>query len=158
MPIGNLTSQLFANIYMNKLDQFVKHTLRVKYYARYTDDFVIVSEDRKYLESLIPKISKFLHTQLTLSLHPNKVFIRKYRQGVDFLGYVALPRHIRVRQNTERRIFKKLRERVKGFKTGSVTKISLFSSLKSYLGVLSHADAHEVAQELKNNFWFWLKE
>ena len=158
VPIGNLTSQLFANIYMNEFDQFVKHELRVKYYARYTDDFVIISEDHAYLEILIPNIAEFLHTRLALSLHPNKVSIRKYRRGVDFLGYVALPRHIMVRQNTERRIFRKLRERVKGFKAGIVTKTSLLSSLNSYLGVLSHADAHEVAQKLKNNFWFWLKE
>ncbi|MBI4065824.1 RNA-directed DNA polymerase [Candidatus Kaiserbacteria bacterium] len=158
VPIGNLTSQLFANIYMNELDKFIKHELRVKYYARYTDDFVIVSEDQAYLQNLIPKIEEFLHTQLMLSLHPNKVSIRKYRHGADFLGYVTLPRHIRVRRNTERRVFRKLRERVKGFKAGFVTKKSLLASFNSYLGVLSHADAHEVAQELKNNFWFWLKE
>lgn len=158
VPIGNLTSQLFANIYMNELDQFVKHELRVKYYTRYTDDFVIVSEDRDYLQNLIPKIAEFLQTRLVLSLHPNKVFIRKYRQGMDFLGYIALPRHVTVRRKTEKRIFRKLRERVNGFKTSSVTKKSLLSSLNSYLGVLSHADAHEVAQELKNIFWFWLKE
>ena len=143
---------------MNELDQFVKHVLREKYYARYTDDFVIVSENRTYLESLIPEISEFLHTRLALSLHPDKVFIRKYRQGIDFLGYVALPQHILVRRKTEKRIFRKLRGRVKQFKSGSVTKKSLLSSLNSYLGVLSHANAYEVAQELENNFWFWMKE
>jgi RNA-directed DNA polymerase len=158
VPIGNLTSQLFANIYMNELDQFVKHELRVKYYARYTDDFVIVSEDQEHLESLIPRIGEFLHTRLALSLHPNKVSIRKYRHGIDFLGYIVLSRHIAVRRKTEKRIFRKLRERVRGFRAGSVTNISLLSSLKSYLGILSHADAHEVVQELKNKFWFWLKE
>lgn len=143
---------------MNELDQFVKHELRVKYYARYTDDFVIISEDREYLQSLIPRIGKFLHSRLGLSLHPDKVFIRKYRQGADFLGYIVLQRHILVRKKTEKRIFRKSHERVNGFRAGSVTKISLLSSLNSYLGVLSHADAQEVTQELKNNFWFWMKE
>ncbi len=143
---------------MNELDQFVKHELRMKYYARYTDDFVIVSEDMTYLQNLIPKIAEFLQIRLKLSLHPDKVFIRKYRQGVDFLGYVALPQHIRVRRKIEKRIFRKLRERVKEFKAGAVTKVSLLASLNSYLGVLSHADAHEVAQKLKNNFWFWSRE
>lgn len=158
VPIGNLTSQLFANIYLNEFDQFIKHELRVKYYARYTDDFVIVSEDRAYLQSLIQKINEFLYTRLALSLHPNKVFIRKHRRGVDFLGYVALPRHTRVRRKTERRIFRKLRKRTKRFQVGSITKITLFSSLKSYLGVFFHADAHKIGQELMNNFWFWLKK
>ena len=143
---------------MNELDQFVKHELRVKYYARYTDDFVIVSEDRAYLQSLVPKISEFLHTWLALSLHPNKVFIRKYRRGIDFLGDVALSRHIRVRRKTERRMFRKLRARVQSFREGLIAEVSLFSSLTSYLGVLTHADAYETAEELKNQFWFWLKD
>ena len=143
---------------MNELDQFVKHELRVKYYARYTDDFVIVSEDQTYLQGLIPKINEFLRMRLALSLHPDKVFIRKYRQGIDFLGYVALPQHIRVRRKTEKRIFRKMRERVKGFMADSVTETTLSASFKSYIGVLSHADAHEVTQELLNSFWFWMKE
>lgn len=143
---------------MNEFDQFMKHTLRVKKYMRYTDDFVIVSEDKAYLESLMPKVSGFLYTYLALSLHPDKVFIRKYRQGVDFLGYVALVRHTRVRLKTEKRTFRKLHNRVKGFKKGIIAKTTLFSSLNSYLGVLSHADAHEIAEELKNLFWFWMKE
>jgi hypothetical protein len=158
VPIGNLTSQLFANIYLNELDQFVKHELRVRCYARYTDDFVIVSEDKAYLEDLVPHISDFLHKRLALSLHPNKVFIRKYRQGVDFLGYVALPRHIVVRQKTERRIFRKLLERVRDFNAENITGLTLFSSLNSYLGVLSHANAYTVAEKLKNQFWFWMSE
>jgi len=158
VPIGNLTSQLFANIYMNEFDQFVKHELRVKQYARYTDDFVIVSDNRIYLDGLIPKISNFLHDRLALSLHSDKVFIRKYRQGVDFLGYVSLPRHIAVRKKTVLRIFRKLRERVKDFRAGIITELSLFSSFNSYLGVLSHANAYELAEKLKNQFWFWMSE
>lgn len=143
---------------MNEFDQFVKHELRVKHYARYTDDFVIVSESRAYLENLIPRISEFLRARLALSLHPAKVFTRKYRQGIDFLGYISLPRHTKVRQKTIKRIFRKLRERVGQFKAGSIAKVTLLSSLKSYLGVLSHADAFELAEELKNNFWFWMNE
>jgi len=143
---------------MNELDQFVKHNLRVKYYARYTDDFVIVSEDHIYLEGLIPKISDFLQKRLTLSLHPNKVFIRKYRQGIDFLGYVSLPNHNAVRAKTIRRIFRKLRARVVDFRTGNITEAALFDSLNSYLGVLSHANTHKLAEKLKNQFWFWMSE
>ncbi len=73
IPIGNLTSQLFANIYLNEFDQFVKHELKVKYYCRYTDDFVIVSSNAKYLQKLLPPIQEFLENNLKLKLHPNKV-------------------------------------------------------------------------------------
>lgn len=158
VPIGNLTSQLFANVYMNELDQFVKHTLRVKYYARYTDDFVILSDDRTYLETLVPRIENFLQTCLSLSLHPDKVSIRKYRQGIDFLGYVALPNHVVLRSSTQRRIYRKVRERVRRFRAGTISETTLFSSLNSYLGVLSHADAHAVSEDLMNQFWFWMKD
>lgn len=143
---------------MNEFDQFVKHGLRVKHYMRYTDDFVIVSEDKDYLQGLIPKISKFLETQLELSLHPNKVFIRKYRQGIDFLGYISLPDHIATRTKTRQRIDRKLHDQVKKFKTGTTTEETLFASLNSYLGVFSHADAYEVAEEIKSRFWFWMSE
>ncbi|PIP30690.1 hypothetical protein COX25_03400 [bacterium (Candidatus Howlettbacteria) CG23_combo_of_CG06-09_8_20_14_all_37_9] len=91
MPIGNLTSQLFANIYLNELDQFVKHDLQIKYYLRYCDDFVILSDNIGYLKSICAEIDYFLKENLKLSLHPQKVTIRKFREGIDFLGYVVLP-------------------------------------------------------------------
>jgi retron-type reverse transcriptase len=158
VPIGNLTSQLFANIYMNELDQFVKHELKVKYYARYTDDFVIVSSDRAYLAQLIEPINRFLGEHLMLELHPKKVGIRTDRQGIDFLGYVTLPHYVSVRTKTKRRIFRKLKERVSDFRSDIITKETLLGSLRSYLGVFSHADAHETEEELMNRFWFWLTE
>ncbi len=91
MPIGNLTSQLFANIYMNPLDQYVKHELKVNYYIRYADDFVILSDDKSYLKNLIAKIEKFLKEEIKLSLHPNKVSIRNYYLGVDFFRICNFP-------------------------------------------------------------------
>lgn len=143
---------------MNEFDQFVKHELRAKHYARYTDDFVIVSENKTYLEGLLPKIQSFLEMRLRLSLHPDKVHIRTYRQGIDFLGYVCLPGYIIVRTKTRRRIFKKLRKRIKKFKTGLVSEETVRASLTSYLGVLSHAAAHEHAENLKNHFWYGMSE
>lgn len=158
IPIGNLTSQLFANVYMNEFDQFVKHKLKVKNYCRYTDDFVIVADNHNCLHNLLPKIESFLSEKLKLKLHPEKVSIRKYQQGVDFLGYVILPHHRVLRAKTRKRIINKLESRVKEFKAGRITEKSLFQSLNSYLGVLSHANSHDTEQELKNQFWFWLKE
>lgn len=155
VPIGNLTSQLFANIYLNELDQFVKHKLKVWYYARYTDDFVIISESREYLESLLPPIEEFLKIKLELKLHPDKISIRKFHQGIDFLGYVILPHHRQLRTKTRRRIFKKLRRRIDQYNRREITEDTLTSSLQSYLGVLSHADSFQLSQEIKNQFWFW---
>jgi retron-type reverse transcriptase len=86
LPLGNLTSQFFVNIYLNELDQFVKRSVRAKHYVRYCDDFIIVSEDRNYLEELILKISEFLEVRLKLSLHPAKISIKTFASGVDFLG------------------------------------------------------------------------
>lgn len=139
---------------MNEFDQFVKHELRVKYYARYTDDFVIVADNRAVLEQLLPRIAEFLDTQLALTLHPNKIHIRTYRQGIDFLGYVCLPHRTIVRAKTRRRIFKKMRKRVEKFKTGATSEDTVRASFTSYLGVLSHADAHEYEENFKNDFYF----
>jgi retron-type reverse transcriptase len=158
VPIGNLTSQIFANIYMNEFDQFVKHELKIKYYARYTDDFIIISTDKTYLKNLIPAIQDFLETKLCLELHPKKVHITKHIRGVDFLGYVILPEHIKLRTKTKQRIFRKLKENVNRYRNGQVSELTLRSSLQSYLGVLSHANAYKLSQEIQNKFWFWLNE
>src|SRR3989344_4276150 len=158
IPIGNLTSQIFANIYMNEFDQFIKHNLKVKYYARYTDDFIIVSTDKAYLENLISSIQDFLRARLCLELHPKKIHITKHIRGVDFLGYVILPEHIKLRTKTKRKIPKKIQEMVSRYKKGKISELTLYSSLQSYLGVLSHANAHKLGQEIQNKFWFWLNK
>jgi len=158
IPIGNLTSQIFANIYMNEFDQFVKHELKVKRYARYTDDFLIISHDRKYLEYLLPRIDCFLRLRLNLNLHPQKVSISPYHQGTDFLGYVMFPHHILVRGTTKRRMFRRLRERAEEYRSGRISEEQFDASVRSYLGVLSHADAYEVGQELLNRLWLWQKQ
>jgi RNA-directed DNA polymerase len=147
IPIGNLTSQLFANVYMNEFDHFMKHSLRLKHYVRYTDDFLIVAPGKEELQKLIPVIEDFLNGRLCLALHPHKVSIRKYRQGIDFLGYVLLPHHRVLRTTTKRRMLRKLHE-------ASVQKSSehVEQSLQSYLGVLSHADAFGFSQNLRNAY------
>jgi hypothetical protein len=153
LPLGNLTSQLFANFYMNKFDQFAKQSLKIKNYIRYTDDFVVVSTDRGYLEDLIPKFSKFLEENLQLKMHPDKVTIGKLNKGIDFLGYITFPNYRLVRAKTQRRIFSKLKTKFKEYEAGKIDKLSFKRSLQSYLGILSHADAYEITQKLKNQFW-----
>lgn len=150
VPIGNLTSQLFANVYLNELDQFIKHNLKIRYYIRYSDDFIILSRDIGNLKKLIIDIKMFLREKLKLSLHSKKIIIRKYNQGVDFLGYIVLPHYILPRTKTKRRIFKKLKEKI-GMENFN-------QSLASYLGYLKHANSFRVTQRIKNQVWFWMKD
>jgi RNA-directed DNA polymerase len=153
VPIGNLTSQLFANVYMNEFDQYMKHILKVKHYARYTDDFVVVSDSREYLALLLPKLSHFLSQELKLGIHPQKVEIRKYSDGIDFLGYVIFPHHTKVRKITVRRISRRLNEKATLYKADKLEKEKLEASLMSYLGILSHADTHRFSERIKNEFF-----
>lgn len=141
IPLGNLTSQVFANIYMNELDQFVKHKLKIKYYLRYADDFILLSCSND-LNQWIECIKDFLRNKLKLVLHPKKIILRKLDWGIDFLGYIVLPHYILPRAKTKRRIFKKLRDKM------SLENFN--QSLQSYLGYLSHTNAHKVSLELKN--------
>ncbi|MEI7720252.1 MAG: reverse transcriptase/maturase family protein [bacterium] len=142
LPLGNLTSQLFANVYMNEFDQFVKHKLKAKYYIRYADDFVILSRDREWLESLLHCISDFLRDELRLALHPNKVSIETIASGVDFLGWVHFRDHRVLRTSTKHRMLK----RVQGLEEDSPT-------VQSYLGMLKHGNTeklrHDVGEQIK---------
>ncbi len=105
LPLGNLTSQLLVNVYMNEFDHFMKRTLKVTHYIRYADDFVILHESQEYLNALIPLIAEFLGDKLKLSLHPDKVFVKTLGSGVDFLGWVHFPHHRVLRTATKRRMF-----------------------------------------------------
>ncbi len=130
LPLGNLTSQLLVNVYMNEFDQFIKHTLKAKYYIRYADDFVILHEGRQKLFEFLPAIREFLSLRLQLKLHPDKVSIATLASGVDFLGWVHFPDHRVLRTSTKKRMLK----RVKGLEPMGPT-------LRSYLGLLRHGNA-----------------
>ena len=113
---------------------------------------MIIANNSDYLHSLLPPIKNFLAAKLALYLHPNKVEIRKYHQGIDFLGYVSLPHYRLLRKKTEKRLIRKLHQRQREYEAGLISKESFQQSLKSYLGVLSHADTHHLSTDLKNNF------
>lgn len=117
LPLGNLTSQLFANVYLNKFDQFVKHKLKIKYYIRYTDDFVLMLEDKEQLKTQVYLIQDFLANNLKLELHPNKLFLEAVSSGVDFLGWVHFSGHRVLRGATRKRMFRKLK--INNFKKSS---------------------------------------
>ena len=137
LPLGNLTSQLLVNIYMNEFDQFVKRKLKAQYYIRYADDFVVLHSSKHYLEAILLKISEFLKARLKLSLHPDKVFIRTLASGVDFLGWVHFPHHRILRTSTKKRMFRKLGQSQKE------------ETKASYLGMLSHGDANKLARAIE---------
>lgn len=140
LPLGNLTSQLLVNIYMNEFDHFMKRELKTKHYIRYADDFVILHEDKAYLEGILPKISEFLDKHLKLSLHPDKVFIKTFASGVDFLGWVHFPSHRIPRTSTKKRMFRNLKQN------------SSRETIASYLGVLSHGNTHKLIKMVKNKY------
>lgn len=140
LPLGNLTSQLLVNVYMNEFDQFTKRELKIKNYIRYADDFVILSDNRQYLENLIPKISFFLLESLKLSLHPSKVSISTYASGVDFLGWVNFPHHRILRTATKKRMFKIIKESRKK------------ETLLSYEGMLRHGNGYDLYNSIESLF------
>ncbi len=136
LPLGNLTSQLLVNVYMNEFDKFVKHKLRMRYYVRYADDFVFLSHDCSYLMNILPQVEQFLSDTLKLSLHPHKVGIKTVASGVDFLGWIHFPSHRVLRTTTKKRMYRGL-YRAEGKN----------ETLQSYLGLLQHGDAHDLQQK-----------
>jgi RNA-directed DNA polymerase len=139
LPLGNLTSQLFANVYLNEFDRFIKHKIKAKFYIRYADDFVILSDDMAWLENQVPIIKEFLWARLNLEVHPNKLFIKTMSSGVDFLGWINFPGYKVLRRATKMRMFRKLKEN--SYKE---------ESLNSYLGMISHGDAFKIKKDLLN--------
>lgn len=136
LPLGNLTSQLLVNIYMNEFDQFVKRRLKVKYYIRYADDFVILHEDKSYLEKIIFELSDYLEAYLKLSLHPKKLSIGTFVSGIDFLGWIHFPHHRALRTSTKRRMMR------------NVHKNQKMETIQSYLGLLRHGNAYKIGRNL----------
>lgn len=129
LPLGNLTSQLLVNVYMNELDQFIKHRLKARCYIRYADDFVILHHDKSWLEELLPRIVDFLMERLELSLHPKKVSICTIVSGVDFLGWTHFPDCRVLRSVSKQRMLRALKG--KGVND---------STIQSYRGLMRHGN------------------
>lgn len=137
LPLGSLTSQLLVNVYMNEFDQWLKHRMKAKYYIRYADDFVVLSQDKSWLEELLPRAADFLKENLRLQLHPDKVFIKTLASGIDFLGWVHFPNHRVLRTVTKRRMLKKL-----------ALPTTSDASRQSYLGLLNHGNAKKLRRKI----------
>lgn len=148
LPLGNLTSQLFVNIYLNELDRFIKHKLKVKYYLRFADDFVILDAEKERLEKTLKSIEEYLRMELRLELHPKKVSIGTFAAGVDFLGTVNFVGHRIMRTNTKRRMFRKLSQRQEDLVAEIIDADAYDRSLQSYLGILKHLNGYKLRQKL----------
>ncbi len=155
LPIGNLTSQFFANIYLNELDQFAKHKLKAKYYLRYVDDFVLVSHDKDKLIRWKEEIKDFLTAKLNLQLHPKRQRLQLVSNGIDFLGYIIRHNYILVR----RRVVNNLREKIRTFNRAKVKDIKkLTDSVASYLGHFKWANSYRLIRKELSGGVIWARE
>lgn len=139
MPIGNLTSQLFSNIYLNGFDNWVKRDLKLKHYGRYVDDFYIIDSSSQILLGLIPMLSAFLKEQLELTLHPRKMYLQHYSKGVRFLGCVVLPYRIVPASRMKRR----MSATFSAVNSGNEPPRIIRAKLNSYLGLMQHLSSRK---------------
>lgn len=143
LPIGNLTSQLMSNVYLNELDQFVKRELKCKHYGRYVDDFYVVSCDKNFLHTIIPQIKQFLKNKLLLEIHDGKTKITNVKHGIEFLGAFIKPYRTYISNKTLKRIKNKLfKMQNDGIKNNPTF------SINSYLGILKHYSSFKLRKEL----------
>ncbi len=159
LPIGNLTSQFFANVYLNELDQFIKRELKCRYYLRYCDDFILLSESREQLVGWHAAIDRFLLDRLQLALNPTQYKLRPVSSGIDFLGYIVRRTYMLVRRRVVNHCREKLRQYEK--KLGSKEKgevvgwryppeetAAFRAVINSYLGHMQLADSHRLIKAL----------
>ncbi len=151
LPIGNLTSQLFSNIYLNEFDHWITHKLGCKYYGRYVDDFVIVHNNKEYLKSLIPQIKEYLESECRVELHPKKIYFQHFSKGVKFLGAVIKPYRIYISNRTKGNFYKSISKQNKIINKGAQTDEHLLafqSSLNSYLGIMKHYKSYKLRKKI----------
>jgi len=154
LPIGNLTSQFFANVYLDKLDQFVKHKLKAKYYLRYVDDLVLLSQNKKQLKIWHDEIDKFLQEKLKLKLHPKKQILQTVGKGINFVGFVVKLDYTLMRRRIVKNLKAKLwrfNQNLEEFTEQEIKQI--LSMVNSYYGQFRHAKTFGLRQKLwQENF------
>jgi len=153
IPIGNLTSQFFANLYLNGFDHFVKEELKAKYYIRYCDDFVVFGNGPKWLNAVRGGMEQYLET-LRLKLHPNKSRVYRVSDGVDFLGFRIFPDHMRVRKSVVKGYRRKLQKMVRDYQDGALSVSGVRASIQSWIGHVKHADSYRLREEIFSDVVF----
>lgn len=157
IPIGNLLSQLFANIYLNELDTFIKQKLGIKYYIRYMDDFVILSTNKHMLKEYLDLIIEFLDTNLKLSLN-NKTRIFPVSSGVEFVGYVHYYDYIKIRKSSYKRGKRKINIAEKELFAGKITPEQYRSKIHSVIGHIKHTDNYKLVSTYEQRYEETIKQ
>jgi retron-type reverse transcriptase len=157
IPIGALTSQLFANINLNPMDHWLKENEGVRFYARYMDDFVILHNDKNYLHELLGKIENYLQDKLKLSLNP-KTGIFPGRYGIDFCGYRIWPTHIKPRKSTVKRAKRRLRKLARVYRENPAIFDHARASIQSFLGYIKHCKGYKTTKILLEKIVFKNKD
>ena len=152
MPLGNLTSQFFANVYLSELDKYTKHQLKVKYYIRYVDDFVILHNSESFLENLKEKVEEYLSKTLSLKLHKEKTKVIPLKKGVCFLGFKIFPYHRLLKKKNQRKFLRKMQELDSMYKEKRVTYDQIYDSLEGWLAHAKHASTFKLRQKVVKLF------
>lgn len=147
MPLGNWTSQFFANVYLNELDQFVKHKLRAKYYIRYVDDFVILHKSKTVLQDYEKRIKEFLQL-LHLELHPTKCQILPLSKGIGLLGFKVFYHHKTVRKRNVRKILNRLEELFDSYELGRTASSTVFDIVQGWHAYAMHGNTYKLRKKL----------
>jgi RNA-directed DNA polymerase len=161
LPIGNLTSQLFGNVYLNDFDHFVKRDLGIRYYGRYVDDFVLIHSDKCYLNRLIPIITEYLSKKLHLTLHPDKVYLQHFSKGVKFLGAFIKPHRAYVANRIKGNFYEAIKKQSAlaiHHKPDAEERAAFRSVMNSYLGIMKHYKTYKLRKRMIwNNLsaWWW---
>jgi retron-type reverse transcriptase len=150
MPLGNLTSQFFANVYLNELDQFVKHDLKAKYYIRYVDDFVILHHSRRQLQEWKEQIDDFLRRELLLELHPQKSKIQVLGKGVDFLGFKCFYNFRLLRKRNVRKMLRRLERFKEQLHQETISPDKVLESLQGWNAYAMHANTYKLRRAITN--------
>jgi len=144
MPLGNLTSQFFANVYLNELDYFVKHQLKAKYHIRYVDDFVILHQSKEQLEEWKDKMDHFLNNNLKLELHPEKSKIIPLSRGIDFVGF----RNFYYFRLLRKRNINNMKSKIQQYKENKIPKVKMFEIYQGWKAYAKWANALKVREEI----------
>jgi len=152
LPIGNLTSQILANFYLDLFDHFVKRDLGIRFYGRYVDDFILIHRDKEYLKNMIPKVALFLREQLGLTLHTKKIYLQHYTKGVKFLGVVIKLNRIYIANRTKGNFYQTIQKWNKRLKLNRELlreeEKDFLSSMNAYLGIMKHYKTYKLRKQL----------
>lgn len=149
LPLGNYTSQFFANVYLNHLDYFVKHKIKAKYYIRYVDDFVILHKNKKVLSEYMDKIEKYLKF-LELELHPEKSEIHALRNGITFLGYRVFYHYRLLRKRNINYFMKQLNKKIELYRSGLIEDKEFEGFVNGWFGYCKFANTYKFRKKIKN--------